>query len=176
MFSYTFFEEEWVNLKLSKIKEPEIKNTARGTAREPRRNKGRQRKKGRNLKGNMKNTFVLKNIKNALNKTESEHENIGKEKKAENQSKLSESVPQTPQPSSSSWDMRKNTPTQGNESVFRSKQSLHRSVKQAEKYLPNSLLKKYEMLNNLASKYNLRTKSKNKRGPKKRYLSEDQEH
>ena len=111
-----------------------------------------------------------------MNRTESKHDNIGKEKKAENQSKLSESVPQTPQPSSSSWDMRKNTPTQGNESVFRSKQSLHRSVKQAEKYLPNSLLKKYEMLNNLASKYNLRTKSKNKRGPKKRYLSEDQEH
>ena len=99
-------------------------------------------------------------------------------KKAENQSKLSEPVPQTPQPSSSSssQDVRENTPTQGNESVFCSKQSLHRSVKQAEKYLPNSLRKKNEVLNNLASKYILRIKLKNKRCPKKQYLSEDQEH
>ena len=32
-------------------------------------------------RGNIKNAFVLKNIKNTLNKTESEHENIGKENK-----------------------------------------------------------------------------------------------
>ena len=95
----------------------------------------------------------------------------------ENQSKLSKSVPQTPQPSSSpsSRDGNKNTPKKytntkihkGNESVSRSKQSLYRSIKRAEKYLPNSLRKKKEVLNNLASKYNLRIKLKNKRGPKK---------
>ena len=58
----------------------------------------------------------------------------------------------------------------GNESVSRSKQSLYRSIKRAEKYLPNSLRKKKEVLNNLASKYNLRIKLKNKRGPKKAIL------
>ena len=33
-------------------------------------------KKGRSLKENMKNMFLLKNIRKPLNKTESEHENI----------------------------------------------------------------------------------------------------
>ena len=48
-------------------------------------------------------------------------------KKAESQSKLSESVPQTPQPSSqsSSQDVAENIPTQSNEIVLRSKQWLH---------------------------------------------------
>ena len=72
--------------------------------------------------------------------------------------------------------MSENTPTQVNESDFHSKQSLHRSLKQAEKYLPNSPRKKNEVLDNLASKYNLRIKLKNKRGPKKQYLSENQEY
>ena len=54
----------------------------------------------------------------------------------ENQSKLSESIPQTSQPSSSSssQDVSKNTLKQGNESVFHSNQSLHQSLKRAEKY------------------------------------------
>ena len=71
--------------------------------------------------------------------------------------------------------MSENTLVQGNKSVFGSKQSLHRNVKQAEKYLPNSPRKKNEVLNNLVSKYNLRIKLKKKR-PKKQYLSEDQVH
>ena len=59
-----------------------------------------------------------------------------KTKKMENQSKLSESILQTSQPSSSSssQDVSKNTLKQGNESVFRSNQSLHQSLKRAEKY------------------------------------------
>ena len=58
----------------------------------------------------MKNMFVLKNIKDVWNRTESEHKNIGK-KIAESQSKLSKSVPQAPQPSSLSRDVCKNTKT-----------------------------------------------------------------
>ena len=98
---------------------PQIKNTARSTVRETRGHCGRQRKKGRNLKGNMKNTFVLKNIKNALNRTESEHENRERGK-AENELK----------------------------------------------YIYETVREKNVVLKNLASKYNLRIKLKNKRVPK----------
>ena len=115
----------------------------------------------------MKNKFVLKNIKNDLNRTESEHENIGG-KKAENQSKLSETVPQTPQPSSSSssWDVGENTPTQSNESVYRSKQPLHRSVKRVEKYLPSSPKKKRSTQQS-GKQIQFANKIEKKRGPKK---------
>ena len=67
-----------------------------------------------------------------------------RERIKKNQRKLSESVPQTPQPlsSSSSRDVSENILTQGNKNVFRSKQSLHGSVKRAEKCLPNSPRKK----------------------------------
>ena len=36
LLSYTFFEEELVNLKLSKKKVPQIKNSAKGNLRETR--------------------------------------------------------------------------------------------------------------------------------------------
>ena len=63
-----------------------------------------------------------------------------KRKQVKSQSKLSESAEQTPQlsSSSSSLDVSEDTRTQGNESAFRSKRSLHRSIKRAEKILPNS--------------------------------------
>ena len=40
----------------------------------------------------MENTFVLKNIKNDLNRTESEHENIGKVKKRKNKVIVSDGI------------------------------------------------------------------------------------
>ena len=87
----------------------------------------------------MKNSFVLKNIKKTLNRTESEHNNTGKE----NKWKAKVNFPSLPSKhhnylQSSSLDVSEDTRTQGNESAFRSKRSLHRSVKRAEKILPNS--------------------------------------
>lgn len=85
------------------------------------------RERRRNLEGNMKNVWIGQNQSTTTQR---------KTKKMENQSKLSESIPQTSQPSSSSssHDVSKNTLRQGNESVFRSNQSLHQSLKRAEKY------------------------------------------
>ena len=69
--------------------------------------------------------------------------------------------------------MSENTPTQGNGSVFRSNAS---KCKTSWKIFAKKYEKKNEVLNNLASKYNLLMKLKNKIGPLKQYLSGDQKH
>lgn len=80
--------------------------------------------------------------------------------------------------SSSSHQLLTSTPLQPSHdcnSSFSSKQSFHRSVSRAEKYLPNSPRKKTEVLNNLSNKYCLRVKLHTKRGPRPKYLSKEQE-
>ena len=84
----------------------------------------------------------------------------------------------TPKASRTSEEVSRETtrPVLQNESTFSTKQSRSRSLKKAADHLPQSPRKKVEIIQSLASKYQIRIKMHENRGRPRKELSEEKEH
>ena len=130
----------------------------------------------------MKNTFVLKNLKHALSRTESEHKNIGKEKKQKAKVNF---LSLYHKHHNHHLNLHLRTwPKIYRRKVMKQFCVLNSGCIEVQNNLKNicqTVREKNEVLNNLASKYNFPIKLKNKRAPyplpppRKNYLSEEQE-